>query len=69
MSIETGGPKDENGKATPLEIASSDDMVAEITDRIMVQQCLSLLSETDREILDSPCERRNLCRSCECLRL
>ena len=51
VSIETGGPKDENGKATPLEIASSDDMVAEITDRIMVQQCLSLLSETDREIL------------------
>ena len=32
VSIETGGPKDENGKATPLEIASSDDMVAEITD-------------------------------------
>lgn len=26
-------------------------MVAEVTDRIMVQQCLSLLSETDREIL------------------
>lgn len=51
VSIETGGPKDENGKATPLEIASSDDMVAEVTDRIMVQQCLSLLSETDREIL------------------
>ena len=26
-------------------------MVAEVTDRIMVQQCFSLLSETDREIL------------------
>ena len=26
-------------------------MVAEATERIMVQQCLSLLSETDREIL------------------
>ena len=29
VSIETGGPKDENGKATPLEIASSDEKVSD----------------------------------------
>lgn len=56
VSIETGGPKDENGKATPLEIASSDDMVAEITDRKVMSAVERISDGAEGILLESVLE-------------
>lgn len=51
VSLETGGGTDEGGNTTPLEIEDTKDMAGEVTDKILLEQCLSSLSDIDREIL------------------
>lgn len=51
ISIETGGT-DENGNGgKPLEIAATDDVIEDATNKIYAEECLAILDETDREIM------------------
>lgn len=51
VSLERGGPKDASGQYTPYPLDDATDVTAEVIDKVYLEQCLSLLSPEDRELL------------------
>ncbi len=59
VSLETGGPADEGGNPTPLEIEAPD-MIAEITTEVCIQQSMKALSEKEQRILRLRLQGKNM---------
>ena len=51
VSIERGGPKDASGQYTPYPLDDATDVTSEVIDKVYLEQCLTLLSPEDRELL------------------
>jgi hypothetical protein len=60
ISIETGGTDENGNEGVPLEISASNDVIAEVTDRVFAEQCLAILSNEDRDIITRYASGRHL---------
>ena len=59
LSLETGGPADEGGNPTQLDIEAPD-MIAEITAEVCIQQSMKALSEKEQNILRLRLQGKNM---------
>ena len=51
ISIETGGTDENGNDGVPFEIPASNDVIAEVTDKVFAEQCLAVLNNEDRKIM------------------
>ena len=52
VSLETGGPPDEDGEPTPLEIEDPNNVIKEVAAKMTVEQCFALCTPKEKEILE-----------------